>query len=37
MREMVIKGEIDNNIVNAIDSVFSQNIKHNVPTTSILM
>ncbi|MBO4863884.1 MAG: HD domain-containing protein [Eubacterium sp.] len=36
MREMVIKGEIDNNIVNAIDNVFSQNVDRNTPTTSIL-
>ncbi len=36
MRDMVIKGEIDNGIVNAMDSVFSQNIIHNVPKTSIL-
>ena len=36
MRDMVIKGEIDNNIVNAIDNVFSQNVKRDVPKTSIL-
>ena len=36
MRDMVIKGEIDNSIVTSIDSVFGQDVKHNVLKTSIL-
>ena len=37
MRDMAIKGEIDNNIVNAMDVEFGENINHEVMKTSILM